>query len=520
MISHNLTAIGNSAYDNTTSLNTSLVNSQRDAGIYLFGTSRHRQHYDHDGDHFSEIGKLKLTTLGFRSFYKPTSQTKLTLEYHNIREFRRGGNLFSLPPHETDITEQADHDINGGGVDFTFFSKDYAHKLNLYSSVQHTARQSYYGAGKDPKAYGKTNDLTAIAGIQYSYNFNRLLFMPAVLTTGSEYVYNKLADKMLGYHRSIDQKVDIYSFFLQNEWKTEQFSILPGGRLDKNSFIDHIIFSPRINLRYNPLKAISLRASYSAGFRAPQTYDEDLHVTAVGGEVSLIQSDPNLKTEKSGSYSVSADIYHSFGRVQTNLLIEAYYTKLKHIFVVSPIGYDEEGNKILERRNGSGAKVKGINLEGKIIPHRDVQIQLGISLQQNKYNRPQSWSDDPDTKKTREMLRSPNRYGYFTFFTSPFKKFGISASGTYTGSMYVPHMAGYIEKDKLEKSGDFFDTNIKLNYDFTISGNYILQLNCGIQNIFQSYQKDFDRGEFRDAGYIYGPGLPRSWFAGIKLSLN
>ena len=267
MISHNLTAIGNSAYDNTTSLNTSLVNSQRDAGIYLFGTSRHRQHYDHDGDHFSEIGKLKLTTLGFRSFYKPTSQTKLTLEYHNIREFRRGGNLFSLPPHETDITEQADHDINGGGVDFTFFSKDYAHKLNLYSSVQHTARQSYYGAGKDPKAYGKTNDLTAIAGIQYSYNFNRLLFMPAVLTTGSEYVYNKLADKMLGYHRSIDQKVDIYSFFLQNEWKTEQFSILPGGRLDKNSFIDHIIFSPRINLRYNPLKAISLRASYSAGDR-------------------------------------------------------------------------------------------------------------------------------------------------------------------------------------------------------------------------------------------------------------
>ena len=116
------------------------------------------------------------------------------------------------------------------------------------------------------------------------------------------------------------------------------------------------------------MKDISLRVSYSAGFRAPQTYDEDLHVTAVGGEVSLIQSDPNLKTEKSGSYSVSADIYHSFGRVQTNLLIEAYYTKLKHIFVVSPIGYDEEGNKILERRNGSGAKVKGINLEGKNYP--------------------------------------------------------------------------------------------------------------------------------------------------------
>ncbi len=520
MISHNLTAIGAKAYDNTTSLNTSLVNEQRNVGIYLFGTSRHRQHYDHDGDSFSEIGKMKLTTLGFRSYYKPTSQTKLTLEYHNIREFRRGGNLFDQPPHETDITEQADHDINGGGVDFLFFSKDYTHKLNAYASVQHTARESYYGAGKDPNAYGKTNDLTTIAGLQYSYNFGHLWFMPAMLTAGSEYSCNQLNDKMLGYHREIDQRVDVYSFFLQNEWKTEKLTFLLGGRLDKNSFIDHIIFSPRVNLRYNPTENISLRASYSAGFRAPQTYDEDLHITAVGGEVSLIRLAPDLKTEKSGSYSFSADLYHTFGNVQANLLVEAYYTQLKHIFVVEPMGSDEAGNKILERRNGPGAKVKGINLEGKILPHKDIQIQLGVSFQENKYNKPQVWSDDPLAEKIRDMLRSPNRYGYFTLYSSPFKNMNVSLSGTYTGSMYVPHLAGYIEKDKLEKSGRFFDANIKLSYDFSINGNYILQVNCGVQNIFQSYQKDFDQGPDRDAGYIYGPGLPRSWFAGVKLSLN
>ena len=36
MISHNLIAIGNSAYDNTTSLNASLINGQRNAGLYIF----------------------------------------------------------------------------------------------------------------------------------------------------------------------------------------------------------------------------------------------------------------------------------------------------------------------------------------------------------------------------------------------------------------------------------------------------------------------------------------------------
>ena len=29
------------------------------------------------------------------------------------------------------------------------------------------------------------------------------------------------------------------------------------------------------------------------------------------------------------------------------------------------------------------------------------------------------------------------------------------------------------------------------------------------KNIFNAYQKDFDRGADRDSGYIYGPSLPR-----------
>ena len=45
-----------------------------------------------------------------------------------------------------------------------------------------------------------------------------------------------------------------------------------------------------------------------------------------------------------------------------------------------------------------------------------------------------------------------------------------------------------------------------------------LQINAGIQNIFNAYQDDFDKGADRDSGYIYGPSLPRSFFAGVKIS--
>lgn len=38
----------------------------------------------------------------------------------------------------------------------------------------------------------------------------------------------------------------------------------------------------------------------------------------------------------------------------------------------------------------------------------------------------------------------------------------------------------------------------------------------GIKNILGAYQDDFDRGPDRDAGYVYGPRMPRTAFVGVK----
>ena len=36
--------------------------------------------------------------------------------------------------------------------------------------------------------------------------------------------------------------------------------------------------------------------------------------------------------------------------------------------------------------------------------------------------------------------------------------------------------------------------------------------------IFNAFQKDLDRGEYRDSGYFYGPAQPRTVFLGCKIS--
>lgn len=78
--------------------------------------------------------------------------------------------------------------------------------------------------------------------------------------------------------------------------------------MDKHSLLDKPVFSPRANVRFNPTDNINLRASYSFGFRAPQAFDEDLHIDNVGGTVSMIQLAKDLKEEKSQSLSLSADM--------------------------------------------------------------------------------------------------------------------------------------------------------------------------------------------------------------------
>lgn len=517
-VNSTMSNLGGKTWEQYFGANASLVSKDRTYGVAFYQAYRNRNPYDADGDGFSELGKLNMNTFGLRGYYRPTQFSRLSIEYHTTNEFRRGGNKFDLQPHETDITEQTRHVINSGGLTYDIFMNEYKHKLSLYGSVQHTDRNSYYGAGMDTNAYGTTDDLTAVGGAMYSGNFDRLLFSPATLTGGFEYQFNGLHDVMTGYGRDLKQYVRIAGAYLQNEWKMRYLTLLAGFRLDKHNLVDNVIFSPRVNLLWKPTDRLQGRLTWSTGFRAPQAYDEDLHVAAVGGEAMMIKLADGLKPERSNSFSGSVDWAFNLGHFSSNLLIEGFYTMLNDVFYLEETGFDETtGTKIQERRNGHGARVYGANIDYKIAHGKEAQLQLGFTVQQSRYTEALAWSSDPDVAPTKRMTRTPDCYGYFTFTSAPLKNFDFSVSGVYTGSMLVPHFAGYIEKDRMEKTPDFMDLNLKLNYTFVLNDHLKLQLNGGVNNIFNAFQKDLDKGADRDSKYFYGPTQPRTLFIGVKI---
>lgn len=520
-VANTSTLIGmENAIDNNTTVNASVTSDNHKLGLMIYGQNRDRASYDHDGDGFTEIGEMKSKTIGARAFMRPSDNTRLTLEYRATEEFRRGGNELDKPAHDADITEQTDHQIHGGDINFNYWSDDQKTKWNVYASLQDTKRDSYYGSGKDPNAYGNTHDLVVVGGAQYTRAIDKLWFMPAEFMAGAEYNHNYLHDVTLGYDHDHLQKVNIYSGFVQNEWRNDMWGFLVGARIDKHSLVDNVIVSPRANIRFNPTKQANFRLSYSTGFRAPQAFDEDFHIAVVGGERVVTVLADGLKEESSHSVSLSGDLYFNIGDVQANLLLEGFYTTLDDVFALRTIGEDSMGNEVLERYNGSGATVFGGNVELRAVFSSQFSVQGGLTLQRSRYKQLEQWSDNADVPATKDMFRTPDAYGYFTLNYSPIKPLTLGLTGTFTGPMWMQHFEGSgTHIDIAERTNSFADVGVKVAYDFKLFDFSTLQINAGMHNIFNSFQKDFDKGELRDSGYMYGPMLPRSVYIGVKLSL-
>lgn len=521
-VSHKLTSIGISgAFENNTTMNASVATDNNKAGIFFYGQVRQRDGYDDNNDGFTEIAKIKSHTLGARAFMRTSVDSKLTVEYHNTQEFRRGGDQLDQPAHMAMVAEQADHNINSGEATWDWWLRDRRDHLSIFAATQSTRRQSYYGSEMDPNAYGRTSDIVVTAGSQWTHPIDRFIFMPSELVAGLEYSFNRLHDVTVGYDHDILQKVNIYSAYLQNEWKNDRWGFLIGARADKHSLIHNAIISPRVNIRFNPSENFNFRASYSTGFRSPQAYDEDFHVAIVGGERVVTILAPGLKQESSQSVSLSADLYHRFGDVQTNLLVEGFFTDLRDVFALRRLEQlDAAGNAVLERYNGSGARVAGINIEAKAFFSNHFDVQGGVTFQRSRYKSAERWSDNPDVSPVTKMFRSPDVYGYFTANWTVTPAFKMIFTGTGTGPMLVQHMEGSgTDVDLAVTTQSFFDASVELVYTFRLFNRMNLDLSAGISNIFNSYQKDFDTGYLRDSGYIYGPSKPRSLNVGVAFSL-
>ncbi len=544
-VGSNFALIDGEVPDRTLNFNGSLVSDDLRSGVTFYGMTRKRNAFDANGDGFSEMTLLENNTIGAKAFFKPGYNSKITFDASAIREYRRGGDRLDLAPHFADITEELDHNTFLGGLTFDLYGDNDRNKFSTYLSGQTTQRDSYYGGlggGRTAEdstlalnAYGNTEDLALVSGLQLV----RRIGARDVLTVGVEHQFSDVRDEIPGYNRLVDQQVTSSGVYAQYEWKpNERFTALLGARYDQTSVdgsynigavqrqvdVSIGVLSPRATFLYDLTNDLQLRGGYARGFRAPQAFNEDLHISSVGGEPQFVILSDNLDKELSDAFTASLNYAHTFGRTQTNFLFEGFHTQLRQPFTIVSTGAVLPNGSILEEvRNGASARVSGFNVESSISPSGDFLFQLGGTLQQTRYEEaqilfePEDGSSGETTVAVEEFVRTPTAYGYFVTNYRPNEHFSVDLTGAYTGPMIVPRVVSESGFLNLIESDPFLEFNLKLSYHFDLTEAFQLELSGGIQNAFNSYQDDFDIGPTRDSDFIYGPGRPRTFFVGVKV---
>lgn len=523
--------------DYSLNFNTSIVSADHKTGVTVYGFSRDRGMFDANNDGFSEISPMDNLTLGSRFFHRFGYRSKLSVDYFSIKEERAGGNKHNLPLHERDVAESVKHNLQTVSLAYEQYFRAYD-LLTVFAAGQFLDRDSYYGANQSLSDYGNSLDRTFNVGSQYKANFGYSSLIAGIEHTGSFLIDKKLAypdydnaiieDGIIvevphiGNTLVSDQSLNTTGAFAQYDIKLDKVKIAVGGRFDHYQVTDYAkanaevkngnVFSPRLSLLYDIHSQLQARVSYSQGYRAPQIFDEDLHIETSGSRQVINVNAPDLKQETSHSTMLSLDYNGMFGRVFTGFLVEGFYTRLSNPFVNEIGTPDANGTVYYTRVNADdGATVSGVNMELKLKPSKKISFSSGFTVQQSQYDNPQEFDET-------RFFRTPDNYGYFSLDWGLTRDFNISATGNYTGTMLVPYFGTETDPElgELRLTEQFLDLGLKLRYNIKLNGA-TMQWFVGMKNIFNAYQTDFDKGIDRDPAYMYGPVAPRTVFFGVKI---
>jgi outer membrane receptor for ferrienterochelin and colicins len=467
---------------------------------------------DRDRDGFTELPKRRLFGGGgtlHHHFFQGRGQ--LTFGGNTLDEHRRGGDHLDLRPENTFITEMIDSRRSSGFLRWRH-SASPSTFYTLATSLSYLRRNTYYGAQFDPNAYGNTRNPVWATDAQIGHQAG-----PHTLMAGFQFWREQVQDDVPSYHRSFNQIFRNTGFYVQDEFKLKpRATIVAGVRADKSNTLGKWVASPRGNIRIGLSENWILRFGASTGFRAPRIFDEDLHIMAVGGEGFVIENSPNLKKEAAWSWTSAVDYVRDVRGGHLQAGVNFFWTKLNDVFVLEETAVPGGDFRKFLRVNGPGSHVRGVEFDLDWRINRSLALRGGSTFQQARYQEP-----EPVFHSLR-YFRAPNRYGFAGIDLFLPRDMSIFATADFTSSMLAPHYAGYIPEDRLQKVPRFAVCNLVFSRAFGLTrsaGNRSrMRLYLKVNNLFDTYQRDLDKGPLRDAGYFYGPMSMRTLTLGMAMT--
>jgi outer membrane receptor for ferrienterochelin and colicin len=421
----------------------------------------------------------------------------------------------------------------GGQVDYNsatdkFTTNKYGLEINT-ERVEGFAKIGYVYPGKKYKSIGL--QLSAFDHKQDSYfgmtiyngrqqNFYSNLIYQSIIGTTAHKFRTGLSFNYDNYNedfRSVNYKrreAVPGAFFEYTFTPSGKFSAVAGIREDHNNIYGWF-FTPRLNIRYEPVKGTTLRAGIGRGQRTANVFAENNSVFASAREVSIISSNPvgayGLNPEISWNKGISLDQKFKLFDHDATLGIDFFRNDFKNQVVV-----DLEDPR----------KVKFYDLNGRSFSN-SFQGELSFEPVEKLYMRFAYRFFDVRTDYTSGLWQKPLIAKNRAFANAAYEingwKFDYTIS--YNGNKRIPSTASNpVQYRNVDISPSYVLMNAQVTKSF--GKKNMVDIYAGSENITNYYQREaivsarqpFD--PYFDASLVWGPLSGRMFYAGWRFKIR
>ncbi len=287
----------------------------------------------------------------------------------------------------------------------------------------------------------------------------------------------------------------------------ENFSMVAGVREDFHNMFGPQ-FTPRVHLRYNPTKSLTLRLSGGSGFRVANIFVENQAVFASSRMVIVKEK---LHPEIAYNYGISANQKFPLFGQEASLNVDFFRTDFQNQVIVD---LDKNVHQVLFYNLNGKSYSNSLQVDFDYTPFKMFDVKLAYKWYQVKTTYHGELLDKPYVPKHRVMLN----LAYSTYMD--IWKFNITAN--WLGQSRLPNtMMSPAEYQLPTHSKSYYLFNAQVTKKFEKFETYL-----GCENIMNYTQKnaivasDKPFGTNFDASMIYAPIDGRIVYVGLRVGIK
>ncbi len=480
------------------------------AGLLLHDDFLANKNLDFNKDGFRDLPTGNTLSLVNRYKFDNSKGVLLQFGIKVLNDRRTGGEVSFDPSSDKNTTNHYGLGINTeryegfAKIGYVFPEKKYKSIGLQVAAISHK-QDSYFG-------------LTFYNAKQQTF-YSNLIYQSIISTTqhkfraGFSFLFDKYNEdfKTTNYKRTevVPGAFGEYTFT-----PNEKFSAVVGLRADHNSLFGFFV-TPRLNIRYEPVKGTTIRASAGRGQRTANIFAENTSVFVSARQVNIIAAgagkayglDPEVAWNKGLSIDQKFKLFHNDALFSVDFFRNDF---------TNQVVVDVENARTMKFYNLQGRSYSNsFQAELNIEPVKKFDIRLAYRYfdVRSTYNGQLS---------ERPLIAKNRAFANLAYAVNGFK---IDYTITYNGQKRLPNTQANVPLYQLPPySPSFVLMNAQLAK--TVGKKYPIEFYIGAENLTNYFQKniilaaDQPFTDYFDASMVWGPVSGRMFYGGLRLKIK